>query len=107
MLERLAPRIERAQFIAPEAHDAIMLLVERIQREVIGQPQDARRQAVIERVSQGAAGQGRSPHAHKRRPGRERNSPLDGLPGQRAGKYFASQSRMTPQTRALSSANRK
>ena len=51
LLERLAPRIERAQFIAPETHDAIMQLVERIQREAIGQPHDARRQAVIERVS--------------------------------------------------------
>ena len=38
VLERLAPRIERAQVIAPEAHDAIMHLVERIQRDVIGQP---------------------------------------------------------------------
>jgi hypothetical protein len=52
VLDRLAPRIERAQALAPETRDAIMQLVDRA-RAPTGDPRyDLRRSVTIERVTE-------------------------------------------------------
>ena len=51
LLDRLAPRIERAQVLAPETRDTIMQLVDRA-RAPTGDPRyDLRRSVTIERVT--------------------------------------------------------
>jgi len=51
LLDRLAPRIERAQVLAPETRDTIMQLVDRA-RVPTGDPRyDLRRSVTIERVT--------------------------------------------------------
>jgi hypothetical protein len=51
VLDRLAPKIERAQTLAPETKDAIMQLIERA-RMPTGDPRhDAQRSVTIERVT--------------------------------------------------------
>ena len=51
VLDRLAPRIERAQTLAPETRDAIMQVVDRA-RVPTGDPRyDVRRSVTIERVT--------------------------------------------------------
>ena len=52
MLERLAPRIERAQVLAPETRDAIASLLDRLRRDPDDPRHDARSHAAIERVSE-------------------------------------------------------
>jgi hypothetical protein len=52
LLDRLAPRIERAQVLAPETRDTIMQLVDRA-RAPTGDPRyDLRRSVTIERVTE-------------------------------------------------------
>jgi hypothetical protein len=52
VLDRLAPRIERAQVLTPETRDAIMQLVDRA-RAPTGDPRhDVRRSVTIERVTE-------------------------------------------------------
>jgi hypothetical protein len=52
VLDRLAPRIERATTLAPETREAIMQLVDRA-RARTGDPRyDVRRSATIERVTE-------------------------------------------------------
>ena len=52
VLDRLAPRIERAQALAPETRDAIMQVVDRA-RTPTGDPRhDMRRSVTIERVTE-------------------------------------------------------
>lgn len=51
VLDRLAPRIERAQTLAPEARDAIMRLVDGARASTGNSRYDVRRSATIERVA--------------------------------------------------------
>jgi hypothetical protein len=52
VLDRLAPRIERARMLAPETRDTIMRLVDRA-RAPTGDPRyDVRRSVTIERVTE-------------------------------------------------------
>jgi hypothetical protein len=52
LLERLAPKIERAQTLAPDAHATISRLVQRVGlRTPSDAPYDVRRQAAIDRVA--------------------------------------------------------
>ena len=61
VLDRLAPRIERAQTLAPETRDAIMRLVDRA-RVSTGDPRHSvRRTATIERVTEAIKTRGGSP----------------------------------------------
>jgi hypothetical protein len=61
VLDRLAPRIERAQTLAPETRDAIMRIVDRA-RSSNGDPRhDVRRTATIERVTEAIKTRGGAP----------------------------------------------
>jgi len=61
VLDRLAPRIERAQTLAPETRDAIMRVVDRA-RASTGDPRhDVRRTATIERVTEAIKARGGAP----------------------------------------------
>jgi hypothetical protein len=61
VLERLAPRIERAQTLAPETRAAIMQVVDRA-RGWNGDPRhDLRRSASIERVTEAVKARGGAP----------------------------------------------
>jgi hypothetical protein len=51
LLERLAPRVERAQTLAPEARDAILQLVGRVRDAPIDRRADSRRALAIERIA--------------------------------------------------------
>jgi hypothetical protein len=51
MLERLAPRIERAQVLAPETVEAITRLLDRASQRDGDARNDTRRQVAIERVA--------------------------------------------------------
>jgi hypothetical protein len=51
MLERLAPRIERAHVIAPDARDVIQRLVQRVSESIGDHRHEPRRQVAIERVA--------------------------------------------------------
>jgi hypothetical protein len=51
MLERLAPRIERAQLLAPETREAITRLLDRVNQSASDTRHDARRQRAVERVA--------------------------------------------------------
>lgn len=50
VLDRLAPRIERAQMLAPETTDTILKLVERARAPTGDTRDDLRRNVIIERV---------------------------------------------------------
>jgi hypothetical protein len=52
ILDRLAPRIERAQMLAPETRDAIMRVVDRARARASDPRHEARRSATIERVTE-------------------------------------------------------
>jgi len=53
VLDRLAPRIERANTLAPETREAIMQLVDRARARTGGDPRyDLRRSVTIERVTE-------------------------------------------------------
>jgi len=52
VLDRLAPRIERAQTLAPETRDAIMQVVNRARASTGDTRYNARRSATIERVTE-------------------------------------------------------
>ena len=75
-LERLAPRIERAQTLSPETRDVIGRLV--TQHDALagsgGSSQDLRRKAAIERVTSAMQSKG-SQHCCERRVRRRRTSP--------------------------------
>jgi hypothetical protein len=61
VLDRLAPRIERAQTLSPETRDAIMRLVDRA-RVSTGDPRhNLRRTATIERVTEAIKTRGGAP----------------------------------------------
>jgi hypothetical protein len=51
LLERLAPRIERAPSLPPETRDTILKLVDRVRNAPLDQRSDARRAIAIERVA--------------------------------------------------------
>jgi hypothetical protein len=53
LFERLAPKIERAQTLSPETHEAISRLVQsaRLRTPPSDAPYDVRRQAAIDRVA--------------------------------------------------------
>ena len=61
MLDRLAPRIERAQTLAPETRDAIMQVVERAPQRNGDPRHDLRRTATIERVTEAIKTRGGTP----------------------------------------------
>ena len=104
MLDRLAPRIERAQMLAPETRDAIMQVVDRA-RVSTGDPRsDMRRSVTLERVTDAIKTRGGGARVEQQR---RAGAAAEVAFRASAGKYLASQSRITPQTRALSSANRK
>jgi hypothetical protein len=50
LLERLAPRIERARMLAPETREAITALLERVRQSVSDARHEIRRQAAVDRV---------------------------------------------------------
>jgi hypothetical protein len=61
VLDRLAPRIERAQMLAPETKDAILQVVDRA-RVSTGDPRnDMRRSVTIERVTNAIKARGGDP----------------------------------------------
>ncbi len=61
VLDRLAPRIERSQALAPEARDAIMQVIDRA-RTPTGDPRyDMRRSVTIERVTEAIKAKDGSP----------------------------------------------
>jgi hypothetical protein len=61
VLDRLAPRIERAQMLAPETRDAIMQVVDRA-RVSTGDPRsDMRRSVTLERVTDAIKTRGGDP----------------------------------------------
>jgi hypothetical protein len=51
VLERLAPKVERTQSLAPETRDAIMQLVERVRSAPVDQRTDSRRAIAIDRIA--------------------------------------------------------
>ena len=61
VLDRLAPRIERAQTLAPETRDAIMQVVDRARTPTGDARQDVRRSVTIERVTDAIKTRGGSP----------------------------------------------
>ena len=61
VLDRLAPRIERAQMLAPETRDTIMQLIDRA-RVSTGDPRsDMRRSVTLERVTDAIKTRGGAP----------------------------------------------
>ena len=58
VLDRLAPRIERAQTLAPETRDAIMRVVNRARMSTGDPRNDARRTMTIERVTEAVKARG-------------------------------------------------
>ena len=61
VLKQLAPRIERAQTLAPETRDAIMLLVDRARVATGDARTDRRSTATIERVTNAIKARGGDP----------------------------------------------
>jgi hypothetical protein len=51
LLERLAPRIERAHTLAPETRDAILKVVERVRQAPVDARTSERREIALERIS--------------------------------------------------------
>ncbi|MGH6770011.1 MAG: hypothetical protein ACRECO_13425 [Xanthobacteraceae bacterium] len=51
LLERLAPRIERARTLPPETKDAILKVVERVRQAPVDWRTDERRKIALERIS--------------------------------------------------------
>ena len=61
VLDRLAPRIERAQSLAPETRDTIMQLVDRARTPTGNARHDVRRSVTIERVTDAINARGGGP----------------------------------------------
>jgi hypothetical protein len=51
ILERMVPRIERAQVLAPESRELIVRLLDRVREDAIDPRYEARRLAAVARVS--------------------------------------------------------
>jgi hypothetical protein len=61
VLDRLAPRIERAQMLAPETRDAIQQLVDRARVSTGDARNDMRRTVTLERVTDAMKARGDGP----------------------------------------------
>jgi hypothetical protein len=60
LLERLAPRIERASALAPETKDAILELLDRVRNAPADHRSEARRAVAIERIATALEAKGAS-----------------------------------------------